>query len=411
MKKLITCFLCLFTLLSGCSFISITDGSPNNSNAHLSENDSTVTLSIYPENDKYNLVEKFDRVEYNHLTELQKSIYIALDNAVFNMQTGYITVEECSRRDLLIAYHALRRDRPEYFWLPLSYSIKSAGNKQEILIAENESDWLCTQLERSQYEQFLFNELQNILSNAPNNASEYERELWLHDYLAKKISYNKSALQDSQSHLHAWSIVGALIDNSAVCEGYAKAMQVLCCLLGIECSVITGTAEEAHMWNIVNIDSQWYHVDLTSNDGDNGIYHLYFNVTDDFIKTNTTIDLSITNSQKSDLDGKQFNLFLPVCNSEKFNYHNVNSCFIKEKKQAKNIITEAIIKAVNSEKNSVEFLASLDMNFRFGSDNAAEFFKLERCISAANYTLSPEKRIYSYSYSGVNDASGFKISW
>ena len=120
MKKLIACFLCLFTLLSGCSFISITDGSPNNSNAHLSENDSTVTLSIYPENDKYNLVEKFDRVEYNHLTELQKSIYIALDNAVFNMQTGYITVEECSRRDLLIAYHALRRDRPEYFWLPLS---------------------------------------------------------------------------------------------------------------------------------------------------------------------------------------------------------------------------------------------------------------------------------------------------
>ena len=58
-----------------------------------------------------------------------------------------------------------------------------------------------------------------------------------------------------------------------VCEGYARAFQVLCNVKGIPSVIVDGQAKsslngnwEGHMWNFVQVDGSWYAVDVTWND-------------------------------------------------------------------------------------------------------------------------------------------------
>ena len=60
---------------------------------------------------------------------------------------------------------------------------------------------------------------------------------------------------------------GALINGSAVSEGYAMAYKALCDQLGIDCTVVFGKYKGAvHAWNIVGLDGYYYHVDVSNCD-------------------------------------------------------------------------------------------------------------------------------------------------
>ncbi len=60
---------------------------------------------------------------------------------------------------------------------------------------------------------------------------------------------------------------GALINGSAVSEGYAMAYKALCDQLGIDCTVVLGQYKGAtHAWNIVGLDGYYYHVDVSNCD-------------------------------------------------------------------------------------------------------------------------------------------------
>lgn len=86
----------------------------------------------------------------------------------------------------------------------------------------------------------------------------------IHDILSRNIKY----VAGEEPELH--SIVGPLTKKKGVCEGYAKTMKFLMDKMSIPCLVITGTAynqalqqEESHAWNLIQINGEWCHVDVT----------------------------------------------------------------------------------------------------------------------------------------------------
>lgn len=95
-----------------------------------------------------------------------------------------------------------------------------------------------------------------------------EKEITIHNALAKRMTYHRCAEEDEESH----TIVGALLHKKAVCDGFAKAFKAICDACGIECIVVVGALrtererEELHAWNMVNIDRYWHHVDLTGDE-------------------------------------------------------------------------------------------------------------------------------------------------
>lgn len=400
--------LILTAALSGCGLPFNSVEPSDDGVITVKERDSTVTLDIYPENDKYELTDKFQRAEYRQLTKQQKSLYIILDNAVYNMTTGYIKLGVTSKLDVEVAYHALRNDRPEYFWLPTSYTLRSSGDSYEICFAERADRWLYTAVDRRKYEAEIRKSLSEFLNTLDSDASEFDREVAAHDMLADSIDYDHAALESPKEHLGAWNIVGAFCDGTAVCEGYSRAMQIMCFMMGIDCAVVTGVTTEPHMWNLVKINGSWYHLDLTSNDGDNGVYHFFLNVTTDYMLKGRTID-PLFGENSTDI--RRCNTFLPLCTATEYNYHFVNSLYIADKSQTESTVVSLICDAVRGGRRTVEFGVSPDIGFVFGEQNAAEVFKLERCISAANAELPYSQRLKAYSYGGVVGASGFVLSW
>lgn len=155
-----------------------------------------------------------------------------------------------------------------------------------------------------------------ISKNIRDDMSKFEIELFLHDYLVDNAFYDEDYLRKGGYRAEEHSAYGILIEGNGVCEGYAKAMCVLCKEAGVECLYVPGYAGQPHGWNMVKLDdNKWYNLDVTWDDpvysnGEHGfikITHNYFNVPNgEFIKTHTA-------------EGK-----IPVANGVKYLRDNVN---------------------------------------------------------------------------------------
>lgn len=108
--------------------------------------------------------------------------------------------------------------------------------------------------------------LQTAIENFPvEGESRYDRLLSIHRALAAAVTYDAGG---ARPHCAA----GALIDGHAVCDGYAKAIKLLCDREGIPCVVVAGEAiqkgkAEPHAWNLVQMENGlWYAIDTTWDD-------------------------------------------------------------------------------------------------------------------------------------------------
>ena len=120
----------------------------------------------------------------------------------------------------------------------------------------------------------------NIVSQAPRHGSDYDKALFVHDYLVNTISYDIPGSKSDQFDL-CYTAYGALEDHSAVCQGYACAYAYLMRLLDIDCKVVAGEAKvsgtdkllvmlslknNAHAWNYIELDGKHYWTDVTWDD-------------------------------------------------------------------------------------------------------------------------------------------------
>ena len=84
-----------------------------------------------------------------------------------------------------------------------------------------------------------------------------ERIRAVFDWLLENTSYGFTETDGQNSY-------DALIRRRAVCKGISKAFQYLMDSLGVCCTLAEGTLDGVgrHVWNVVEIDGAFYHVDL-----------------------------------------------------------------------------------------------------------------------------------------------------
>ena len=105
-----------------------------------------------------------------------------------------------------------------------------------------------------------------IASCVTDGMSDYEIAKALHDYLTTHNEYDMRLYSGNLPALSRTSY-GALVDRTSVCAGYALAYERLMDQVGIPCEYVTGmTTNGYHAWNIIQIDGEWYHVDVTWDD-------------------------------------------------------------------------------------------------------------------------------------------------
>ena len=117
-----------------------------------------------------------------------------------------------------------------------------------------------------------------LLKGIENNdsLSDIEKALLLHDRLATFCEYDVVNLENDTLPDKVFNIYGTLGEGLAVCMGYALAYDYLLERVGIE-SQYCSSDKLCHAWNIVYIDGEPYHVDVTwddpTNDTSGKVYH------------------------------------------------------------------------------------------------------------------------------------------
>lgn len=120
-----------------------------------------------------------------------------------------------------------------------------------------------------------------------DSLSEYEKVKAINQYLCDNITYSSG---DSPYLPIQHTPYGALVNGDCVCEGYAKAAQLLLKMCGMETYYVVGdTPEGGHGWNLVKVDGEYYQLDITWNDVDSSP-NQYFLVTDDYMSLSRTWD-------------------------------------------------------------------------------------------------------------------------
>ena len=119
------------------------------------------------------------------------------------------------------------------------------------------------------------------------DATQLDIEHRVYFWLCAHVNYDwRHQGQPSETPRESFEPYGALVDNTAVCLGFASAFQLLMDMAGIECITVVGAAfrsREDHAWNMVRLDGAWYCVDATWDMGMLPKEWHYFNVTSDYM--------------------------------------------------------------------------------------------------------------------------------
>ena len=366
MKRIIAVVLVLLLVLSGCTMPNVTspdtssDVSKNSSSDILSSSIGTsssgsssenITIvsspaSVGTENTVSGsklpngvLPTETDTWCYDRISKEQQRIYKILLSSVNRMAYGWIDLGKCNtetyNEDIAVAYRAFTYDYPELFWVPYEYVVKSDSLGVKVAFSLKDEEFKGSYIVPLANKKEMQKEIDEIASKIVaeikgKTNDKMEMLTLLHDKLCNMVTYyNEPINQDL-----LYTVYGALVWGYTVCEGYARTMKYLCKELGIECLIVTGTSKnEQHMWNMVRLDNEWYHIDLTWNDpgiDSEGIpkppLHPYFNVTDEVILKDHTIDPDITKvaGTGADLGSAGFNFGLPEAKGKKYDYYDYN---------------------------------------------------------------------------------------
>ena len=104
------------------------------------------------------------------------------------------------------------------------------------------------------------------------DTADHEKAQAIYDYVCDTVRYDKIHAKNPYYHLKT-TAYAALINHTAVCQGYAVSLYRLFREAGLSARVITGMAvdpeegtQQYHAWNIVSIDGSFYSCDATWDD-------------------------------------------------------------------------------------------------------------------------------------------------
>ena len=305
-----------------------------------------------------------DQGERQLYEKLGRNLYYITDKVEDSgcYKTERITIENAQVSELGIrrALGAFMSDNPQVFWINNIFGYAYDNDDTVIECYSVLSADKC-----KEYIDIMSSRIDELLEDVDKTADDFHRERQIHDLLLKQCVYadNITSINDGWEYFTAY---GAIVEGSAGCEGYSKAVQLMLMKLGIPCYVIRGDADGVkHMWNLVKISGDWYHLDSTWDDGDTNINYEYFNLSTKLIEENHIISSLITGGEESEEDLSSPNFFIPDCNSMDMNFYTVDGYTINEFSNATDQQMVAyILKCVNNGECYVHLNVGSDLEYQ-----------------------------------------------
>lgn len=145
-------------------------------------------------------------------------------------------------------------ENPQYYYVNRSYSYTKKGDYVSELRKMTYTEQSKEDVEKTHRE--IAKATDEILLTITKDMTDEEKIFAVHDYLALNYVYDIEDMD--QTYM-------ILLKKSGVCAAYSEAFQHLMNVLNINCTLVSSD-EMQHIWNMVELDGEWYHIDVTWDD-------------------------------------------------------------------------------------------------------------------------------------------------
>ncbi len=258
-----------------------------------------------------------ERLSYSLLNDKEQTAYKLLEDAVLNHRRDCDVSRIGWKTDIMHVLTSVLSDHPEiiYFNRTLLRTNASLFSKRVTFTGT-----ISTRIENER-EKRLAEKLNDAVFEIDKNART-DREIiqGISEYLQRTVTYDLKEL----SSMSYWrgskspdshNAYGALVNNLAVCDGFASAFSLIANEFGFRNMLVEGksnynnTRNVDHAWNIVEFEGAFYHLDVTWDQSGftmfNEYPYFYFGLTDDEIAIDHEWDFRTT----------------PTCNEDKLSYY------------------------------------------------------------------------------------------
>lgn len=128
-----------------------------------------------------------------------------------------------------------------------------------------------------------------------NNKSIEDNIKSVHNYIVNNTKYNTNE-ENSNSFTESTTAIGVLKNGIATCNGYTDVMSIFLDRLGVKNARITTSS---HIWNVVYLNGQWLHIDVTGDDPVNDLNEDKLTY-DYFLKTYSELKLADIKNKSAD---------------------------------------------------------------------------------------------------------------
>ena len=196
-----------------------------------------------------------DKFAYQQLDDETKQVYDEILHAVLN-HMDKIAVSTLNAEVLKSAFIHVSADYGGLFWIS-GYSYTEYTRSDEVVSIEFAPKYTMDYEQRKEMQQRIDQEVENFLSGISQNDSDYAKAKYVFENLIREVDYDTEA-PNSQN------IISVFCEKRTVCQGYACATLYLLNQLNIPGVIVTGSANgEAHAWNLMLLDGEYYYMDTT----------------------------------------------------------------------------------------------------------------------------------------------------
>ena len=208
-----------------------------------------------------------------YYTTAEKTAAAAIVENARNFKTETKITVTLPEESLSKVMELVFNDNPELFHISTTYTYSKAEN-----ISTGQTQILSVHLRytmsKEEYSAAL-NEVnqwtEKVLSLTNDDFSDREYALFFHDYICANFEYDLDFANRT--------VYDFIKDGKGVCLAYTHAYSILLKKAGIDVSFAV-SREMNHIWNVVKIDGEWYHVDATWDDpvgqSPGMVRHIYF---------------------------------------------------------------------------------------------------------------------------------------
>lgn len=186
------------------------------------------------------------------------TLYSHVEQAI-RQHEEYVNVgNSVTESDIRYAIRWVMRDNPDIFWFVHQYHF----DKDNGIVSFR---YRCSS-ERSAIIQKSINNVveKDFQINFVRTLSQLEQVAYVYKWMLTYCNYNTNSAYNQ-------NLDSVFVRRNSVCTGYAKAVQYLFNLLGIESRLVFGRLNNdkkdgRHCWNIINLEGQYFHLDVCLGD-------------------------------------------------------------------------------------------------------------------------------------------------